>query len=314
MPELCEIAITAQYLTSKLRNKFIVGIEIMSGRYQRHELPGKSLIENNILKINKVDSKGKFMWFELEKTDNANNKVYILNNFGLTGMWSFEEEKNARIKFTVVKNKDDSKNKEKHSYLYFTDDRNFGIVSITDKKDDLDEKLNKLAPDLLKTEFTEKDYLKWFTEFRDAKKSIQEKPIVVFLMNQDKKDSIGSGIGNYLSVEILYRAKISPHRQVKSLSDKEILKLAKELRKVIKQCYINNKTGYMTIYEEYADEHLELIEKGELPNYHSDIEINKDKGFSFKVYRLKEDSKKNKVIVDEIIPGRSTYWVPAVQK
>ena len=33
-------------------------------------------------------------------------------------------------------------------------------------------------------------------------------------MNQTNKNGIGSGIGNYLAPEILYRAKISPHTKI----------------------------------------------------------------------------------------------------
>jgi formamidopyrimidine-DNA glycosylase len=301
MPEVVEIAITAQYLLSKLKNKEITEFKVLSGRYTHQDLEGEKIIKNNLpIKIKDIDSKGKFMWFELK---NQKKEIYLMNTFGLTGEWSFEKQKNSRLEIKV----DDK-------YLYFTDDRNFGTIIITDEKDDLDKKINKLADDVLKTEFTEEEYLNKFKAYVSKSKTRKNISIVKFLMEQDKTKSIGSGIGNYLSVEILYRAKISPHRQLGDLSDDEIKEIAYWIKKVTKLCYLSNVTGYMIRLEDYVKPHREKVEKGELPEYHKDIKIKKDEEFEFLVYRQKKDKHGNEVKNDEIIKGRSTYWVPKIQK
>ncbi len=308
MPEVCEIAVTAEYLMTKIKNRYITGASIISGRYTHEKLEGLELLnKNNPIKIIKIDSKGKFLWFELE--NNNNEKIYIMNTFGLTGDWGFEKQKNSRFKINI-KNKDN----DKKYTLYFTDDRNFGTLFITTDINDLNKKLDKLAPDLLKTNFSPNEYLDDFKKFIDKSKSKKNIPIVKFLMSQDKKDSIGSGIGNYLSVEILYRAKISPHRILGDFSDNDILLLAKTIKKTVKLCYVSNIIGYMIRLEKFMPKHKELIKKGKLPNYHPDIKIDDKEEFEFLVYMQKKDKLGNDVKRDEIIKGRSTYWVPKVQK
>ena len=65
------------------------------------------------------------------------------------------------------------------------------------------------------------------------------------------QNDIVSGIGNYLSAEILYDAKISPHRQLDKLSNTEKKQLAHSMRKIVKLAYYDNKTGYMEHYIQF---------------------------------------------------------------
>src|SRR6185437_4326413 len=124
MPEICEVAITAQYLSEKLIGKKITKLEVISGKYTRLNLPGKDLLDRPT-KIIKIDSKGKFLWFECEN-------LFILNTFGMTGEWSFDNDKNARISFNI----DDG------STVYFIDPRNMGNIIITNSRTILENKIN----------------------------------------------------------------------------------------------------------------------------------------------------------------------------
>ncbi len=133
------------------------------------------------------------------------------------------------------------------------------------------------------------------------------KPIVTVLMDQKK---IGSGIGNYLSAEILYRSKISPHRICKDITDNEIKILEYWIKYVVKLSYAHNKIGYMINLE---DDHHNVKKI----NYHPKIKLHENT-FKFYVYRRKQDPFGNKVIGDKIVGSgvnkRTTYWVPSVQK
>ena len=83
MPEVVEVALTALWLNETISGKQITSIEVLGGRYQRHTLKGKDYINTYKPIVNKVDSKGKFMWFEMLGSDNI--FFYLLNSFGLTG-------------------------------------------------------------------------------------------------------------------------------------------------------------------------------------------------------------------------------------
>lgn len=300
MPENCEVCLTSQYLSSKIQKKQITNIEIISGRYKTIIPKGfNDFIKSLPLTITTIDSKGKFMWFEL--TDKNKKKYYILNTFGLTGKWSFKELEATRLTFTI----EDSKNIYE---LHYDDVRNFGTLEFTNDKIKLDTKLNKLAIDGLKSEFTNEQFKEIVKKYKK-----KDKMLVHVLMDQTKTGGFISGIGNYLAPEIMYMAHLSPYRTVDSLTDTDINELANAIKYILKQCYINNKTPYISHLEIFLKTHLDKIKKGSFPNYYKDIKISKTP-FEFKVYRQKKDPLGNDVLDDQIISGRTTYWVPKTQK
>src|ERR1700744_828838 len=119
MPEVCEVTMTTQYLMSKLKNRFMISASVLSGRYTHEKIQGFNLLQKySPLKIINIDSKGKFMWFELF-SETHNKTIYIMNNFGMTGEWRFHKDNNSRIKF-IIKNQGLSK----EYHLYYNDQRN----------------------------------------------------------------------------------------------------------------------------------------------------------------------------------------------
>jgi DNA-formamidopyrimidine glycosylase len=296
MPEICEVVLTSQALKDRLLNKKLNQINILSGRYMKALFKGyKQMIFP--LKIKNIDTHGKFMWFEFENTK------YLLNTFGLTGMWGFNKNKNSRIEFLF----------EDNIKVYYDDDRNFGTFEYDDTQIAFNKKINKLASDALKTDFTKEQFLGWFKDFLSKSSKRKDMLIVKVLMNQNKVDGIVSGLGNYLVPEILYRCKISPHRKVGELSYNEIKMIAQITKEIVKQCYIYNDTGYMEDIKKFVEEHYDGLHKGKYPDYHPEIKITKGQKFMFYVYRQKVDPYGNKVIAEKIINNRSTYWVPDIQ-
>lgn len=304
MPEVCEIVITAQYLLTKLKGRYITGAKILSGRYTHQKLVGFDLIDKfSPLKINDINSKGKFMWFEL-LYEKENINVYLLNTFGMAGSWGFKLDPSNRIEFSITNN-----DRSKNYTLYYTDPRNFGTLKLTTNYDDLLNKYNSLGTDLLKTEFTDQDFVNWVHDFK-----YKDKEIIKVLMNQEKNKGLGSGLGNYLAPEILYMAKISPFRTIQSLSNDDIIQLSKSIKYILKLCYTNNKTGYMVLFNNFIDKHKIGIKNHKYPDYHKDIHIGDNTEFEFSVYRKTKDPLGNPVKNDKIIDDRSTYWVPNIQK
>lgn len=282
MPEVCEVALTTQIIKKRLKNKILTNIEFTEGRWADTNPKGyKQFVKALPLKLINVDSKGKFIWFDFINPDDSNEHWYMWNTLGLTGMWSFFEPQYEKAKFTFEKSDD----------LYFSDMRNFGTFKFDNSLIDLEKKLKTLGPDFLKED----------VDISSIKN--YNKPVVVVLMDQKM---VGSGLGNYLTAEILYRAKISPYRMANSLSSKEIKSLSYWIEYMTKLCYQDNHIGYMVNLEDEAEKIKKI-------NYHPEIKL-KNNEFEFQVYRRKTDPYGNKVNADKIIKGRTTYWVPAVQK
>jgi formamidopyrimidine-DNA glycosylase len=303
MPEITEVLVTSHFLLTKIKNRYISNLKILSGRYTHQEIEGKELLDDySPAKIKNISTKGKLMWFELE--NNLKEPLYMICNYGLTGEWTFEKKNSARLRFKII-----NKDSDKKYNLYFIDQRNFGIVMFTNKYEVLQSRIDKLARDYIKEPFTDEEFYQAVKNFKK-----QDKILVKFLMDQNKGETVGSGIGNYIAAESMYEAKLSPHRTLNSLTKKEIENLNQAIKKIIKISYISNKVGYMERLEDYIEKHKEQVKEGKFPDYLPEIKIKKGEEFEFKVYQQNEDKLGNKVKADKIITGRTTYWVPNVQK
>jgi formamidopyrimidine-DNA glycosylase len=147
----------------------------------------------------------------------------------------------------------------------------------------LAKKLSKLGHDPLKRDLD-------CPHFKSMIKKKKKKTIAQVLMNQ----SVISGIGNYLKAEILYAARVSPHRECDSLTDKELGRICKYTNQIMNTSYNSGGATILT----YKDE-------------------NGNPGtFSrrFMVYNQKKDPLGNDVIRETTKDKRTTHWVPEVQK
>ena len=317
MPEVVEVCLTALWLNHELKGKQISSIEIKGGRYSRHKLKGLELFnKNKPFTIKKIDTKGKFMWFELE--DSKGEPFYILNRYGLTGEWGFTEYDHSNVMFKIYK----------HDNLYFTDQRNFGTIEITDDIKRLNEELDKMGPDFLKEPFTEKEFYERIEDYLyggrgDDKKMSSaraNRKIIKVLMDQRAKTGLGSGLGNYLAPESLYRAGISPHTKMKEIyNDRKLSnKLSKAIKYTVKSSFLTADIGYLEDLDLGMASFVKKLrkdakKKNSKYNFHPDIKLKSNETFTFKVYQQKEDPSGNPVKKDKIVTGRTTYWVPKKQ-
>ena len=307
MPEGVEVCLISLFLNNKLKNKSITDIEILGGRYSRHSLKGFENFKHNLpVVVSKVNSKGKFLWFE---TEGAVDSYYILNTFGLEGGWGLKPTKHSSIRIEI-----DGK-----FNIYFSDSRNFGTMEITDSIQPLQNKLNSLGDDLLKTEFSDDTFFKRIVSF--TKTSRREKlPIVKVLLEQKKTSGLGSGIGNYLVAEILYHSKISPHTTLGKLSSNKLLasKLSQSIKYIMKLSYMTSDIGYMAKMEPQIFNFIKDLRKtikknpNHKYNFHKNVDL-KDDIFKFNVYRQKTDPCGYKIKGERIIKTRTTYWVEELQ-
>jgi formamidopyrimidine-DNA glycosylase len=185
-----------------------------------------------------------------------------------------------------------SEKREKHSRvefvlndgsIFFNDQRNFGTIKFVDESHQLVSKLRSLGPDMLASTLPDSEFIKIMRKYN--KKTPPE-----VLMNQ----SAIAGVGNYIKAECLYLSKISPHRAISSITDEELINLKTNIHAVMKESF---ESGGATIrtYKGF---------NGESGEY----------GSRFIVYNQKQDPLGNTVIKEKTKDGRTTHWVPDVQK
>jgi endonuclease-8 len=127
-------------------------------------------------------------------------------------------------------------------------------------------------------------------------KKYPEMKIGMLLIDQ----SFVCGIGNYLRADILYYSKISPYRQLKTITKNEVRKLYDSAYNLIRY---------------YAS--IQITKKLQTKKIKENIRYNlkytpKDFGRVFMIYGEKNDINKNDVSKDKFY-GRSIYWVKKIQ-
>ena len=298
MPEVSEIAVLVNYLSNVINLNF-ESIEILSGKYLNKPIKNIDKLKKNSKLIN-ISSKGKLLCFEFD------NDTFLTSHLGLTGFWNYDSDENDRLTLTFS-------NKTKKIILYYNDPRNFGNVEILNKKE-FNNKLNLLAMDALKYEYSFDDFQTNVTNYINKSKTRTKQPIYKVLMEQTKIKGIVSGLGNYLTPEILYDCHLSPYREIGNIKHDELKHLYYSIKYITKLSYYNNNTGYMTHFNNFIQVNKQNIDDGIFQNYHPDIKIGNSEEFKFKVYKQKQTPNGSTVQIDKQPNGRSLYWSPNEQK
>ena len=277
MPELPEVETVSQGIKSKLLNHKISKV-IVKRRDLRFRMDTKLEQKITNTKINSVSRRAKYILINLD------NGLTVIIHLGMSG----------RIVVEYLKS---SKNIFKHTHLEiittgkkkmkFIDPRRFGSVLLHETNNLNTHKLIKnLAPEPLTKEFNA-TYL--FKALKGRSANIKS-----IIMNQ----FIVVGVGNIYASESLYKAKIRPGRQAKSLSLTECVLLAKSIKKVLKRSI---KLGGSSI-NDYS-----LID-GNLGFFQREFEVYGKEG---KICRKKTCHSK---ILRIVIAQRSSFYCSKCQK
>jgi formamidopyrimidine-DNA glycosylase len=308
MPEINEIRNYALFINDKLKNKEIIDIKILNGRY-KHKGPFEhyeTLKKDLPIKLLDVRTKGKLLYMILE------DDYYILSTLGLSGGWCYlKAGKESKIeKYDFSKNMDyyaghieDEKmdNYIKNSLnhlnvefktskgsLYYYDTLSFGTLKVIKGIDELNKKLKTLGPDIMDIGT---DLVVFKTQIKKTKNL--EKEIGIVIMDQKTI----SGVGNYLRADILYLSKINPFRKVNKLLDAEINKI-----------FNNCKILTWGEFDKKEAKRLKIINKN--------TKLPEDYDRLFFVYNQDTDIHGNKVIKKELYEGsqkRFIYYVKEIQ-
>lgn len=236
------------------------------------------------LRIESIDVKGKFMHWTLgfddpDVTDNHGNpiKTWLHCTYGMSGQWVFDQDvKHPVVTFTL----DDG------SKVTFNDPRHFGTLKYVYDPIEHENKLASIGPDMF-------DLYAKVGGSGDFIKRLQcypKKTLAEVLMNQ----SIVSGVGNYIKAESLYSAKLSPHRFVEDVSEEELDELFYCIATVMTDSYNSGGASIRT--------------------YKNPDGASGEYTFTLKVYGKATDPDGNPVIREETLDGRTTHWVPEIQK
>ena len=214
MPELPEVETVSQGIKSKLLNHKISKV-IVKRRDLRFRMDTKLEQKITNTKINSVSRRAKYILINLD------NGLTVIIHLGMSGRIVVEDLKSSKNIFKHTHLEIITTGKKK---MKFIDPRRFGSVLLHETNNLNTHKLIKnLAPEPLTKEFNA-TYL--FKALKGRSANIKS-----IIMNQ----FIVVGVGNIYASESLYKAKIRPGRQAKSLSLIECVLLAKSIKKVLKR-------------------------------------------------------------------------------
>jgi formamidopyrimidine-DNA glycosylase len=278
-------------------------------RYKKHAaFPGFASMRRLLpLRVAGVASKGKLLYITLNSAKTQKN-YYLLATLGLTGGWVAVNHQKKYIfprLFAYVPrelrdpyrdislkhlNIEFSLSGGQIPKLYFFDMLSFGTMSFIPDDGTLERKLRTIGPDIM--DLREMNFDLFSKRLRMP--ANLSKPVGVVLMNQ----RVISGIGNYLRADILWLARISPHRKIRSLSSRELRGIYRAARLLTWGEY-----NYSRALK------LGIINKSDkLPHHYRRM---------FFVYQEERDIKGRAVVKEELYEGsqkRFIYWVPGWQK
>ena len=277
MPELPEVETVSQGIKSKLLNHKISKV-IVKRRDLRFRMDTKLEQKITNTKINSVSRRAKYILINLD------NGLTVIIHLGMSGRIVVEDLKSSENVFKHTHLEIITTGKKK---MKFIDPRRFGSVILHETNNLNTHKLIKnLAPEPLTKEFNT-TYL--FKALKGRSANIKS-----IIMNQ----FIVVGVGNIYASESLYKAKIRPGRQAKSLSLTECVLLAKSIKKVLKRSI---KLGGSSI-NDYS-----LVD-GNLGFFQSEFEVYGKEG---KICRKKTCHSK---ILRIVIAQRSSFYCSKCQK
>ncbi len=266
MPELPEVEIARENLERWLGRRKILKARILD----RRALAGQSRkrVEAALsgATVRGFDRRGKYLVWHLGR------RGRVVAHLGMTGKFVFRgggdpSPRAVRAVFYLARG----------SRLWFIDPRRLGSLRLWDEK--VEAKLSRLGPEPLESAFTPLRLEKLLADAR--------RPIKTFLMDQHRL----AGLGNILTAEALFRARIHPARPAADLDHEEVVRLHRSIRATLTE----------TLQRERSDEVPYLQER----NVENEFIIYGRKG---------EPCRRCRTPVERLLQaGRSTYFCPRCQ-
>jgi len=221
MPELPEVETIKRQLHDRLKGRVISAVEIWkTGR----ETPTGKGFEKKVVggRLLAVERRAKLLLFKLD------NGTTIIGHLKMTGKFLFVDKNYIRQKhdrilfvFRVVPPPFKGGGQGEAIGLVWSDMRTFGYLKCVDRKG-LEEILLKYGPEPLETPAT---------ELVKCLVAPATRTIKAALLNQE----CIAGVGNIYADEACHRAGIRPTRRLKTLTEKDRLKVITEVQKILQK-------------------------------------------------------------------------------
>ena len=227
MPELPEVEVVKKSLEAKLKILTIKKVSITNNKL-RYKIDSKQFSKIKNKKIISIQRRSKYLLI------NLNKGFTILAHLGMTGKFLItNKHRKYKTSFYYSLRKSDTKHDHltltfnKKIKLIYNDVRKFGFIKIYHSKDIFNSThLVSLGPEPLSADFN----LSYFKKYiHNRKKTIKD-----LLMNQ----KFIAGLGNIYCNEVLFLCRINPTRRVNKISQKEIKKIIKSIKKILKQAIL----------------------------------------------------------------------------
>src|SRR5688572_2642217 len=280
MPELPEVESVRRLLERTLKGHKIAAVEAVADTIVwSGNVPAQVIKALKGAKVKGAGRKGKFFWLELDR------RPWLCGHFGMSGWIRELGGRESRLKEHGNAPLEDDEGRPRFLKLLietdngkriaYTDGRRLGRLWLCE--DPLtDKRIVKLGPDALLEMPSEKAFSDLIHK-RNA-------PIKAVLMDQ----SMMSGVGNWVADEVLYHAHIAPKRLGSSLKPAETKKLRETILKILKKA-VEVDADFDRFPKDWLFHHRWGGRRGKQ-------EIG------------------GKKIVRETVGGRTTAWVPQVQK
>ena len=282
MPEGPEVKKAVDFLNKELKNKEIIEINFLEGRY-KEKIPENFEKLTFPLKFESINCKGKFIWFELSSDldSNKNSEFTFWHTFGLSGYWkknidSSKYPKYSKIEFKTI-----------DSSLIYIDKLGYGTLKISSYKNELDKKINDLGLDILESNNNSNKFIELINKKKKNKIS-RNREIGSVLLDQ----KICCGCGNYLRADCLYLTKLNPYKTLEDIKDEELIDLWNNLQK---SAYLN--------YDYNLGINKNIISDEDVDNFNQNKYDIYSKNFDWQGYK----------VIKEKMKDRTIHWCPDVQ-
>ena len=186
----------------------------------------KDLIESQLpLSIDEIVDRGKRIIF-VTNNKHMQDSAFVFF-YAMQGYIRFKECKHDQM-VIILSRKKKNGSLEECKRLYYGDVRFLGFIKYCTTPEQIIDIFKSIGPDYSKGEVT----LNMFKE-KLSNKRIKTKKIADFLLDNKQ----GSSLGNWMRAEILYIACISPYRELKDLSKKDIKRLYKAIIRICEESY-----------------------------------------------------------------------------